>query len=266
MRLQLRESSLRDYEHLMILWRDFLEKLIFAHVAWTDAEKADYIQKWEISIFGPSTHHQVDQEGRWEQARAIDKKQAGKILQYFIDKFLANPSKHKKDGEIACLLWTLVWLSQDDEAKGITLARVLAFNTMNINREQPAILFDGKTIEISQGLHQLLQILQGNGLGKRSRLLFANLCPDYIQNSVKEASLTLFGSDSIPISPAAFLSFPHAKEGVRLTKTQRDRCRAIDPGSMACYHRRQILKTLRGSQPQKPSLFFLIFRLNQIFN
>lgn len=252
-RVQLRERSFRNYDHLMILWRDFLESLMFSNVDWTDPEKARFIKEWEISIFGPSTHHQVSQEGRWEQAKAINKNQAGKILQYFIDQFLADPSKHKKDGEIACLLWTLVWLSQDDEATGITIARVLAFDTTNIDREHPAILFDDKTIEISQGLHQLLQILRGNGLGKRSRLLFANLSPDYLQNAVKEASLTLFGSDSIPVSPAAFLSFPHAKEGVRLTKTQRDRCRAIDPGSMAGYHRRQILKTLRESQSQKPS-------------
>jgi len=244
-RLQLRERSLRNYEHLMVLWRHFLEDLMFSNVAWTDIEKAGFIKEWEISIFGPSMNHRIEQEGRWEQARAIDKKQAGKIIKYFIDRFLADPSKHKKDGEIACLLWTLVWLAQDAQAGDITLARILAFDTTNIDKEQPAILFDGKEVEISQGLYQLLQILQGKGAGKRSRPLFANLSSDYLQHVIKEASLTLFGLDSVPISPAAFLSFPHPQEGVRLTKKHRERCRAVDPGSMASYHRRQILKALK---------------------
>lgn len=244
-RLQLRERSLRNYEHLMVLWRHFLEDLMFSNVAWTDVEKAGFIKEWEISIFGPSVNHRIEQEERWEQARAIDKKQAGKIIKYFIDRFLADPSKHKKEGEIACLLWTLVWLSQDAQAGDITLARILAFDTTNIDKEQPAILFDGKEVEISQGLYQLLQILQGKGAGKRSRPLFANLSSDYLQHVIKEASLTLFGLDSVPISPAAFLSFPHPQEGVRLTKKHRERCRAVDPGSMASYHRRQILKALK---------------------
>ena len=226
---------------------------MFSNVAWTDAEKVEYIKKWEINILGSPVNHRAEQEGRWEQARAIDKKQAGKIIKHFIDQFLADPSKRKKDGEIACLLWVLVWLAQDAEAGNITISRVLAFDTTNIDREQPASLFDGKMIGISLGLYQLLQILQGKGLGERSRPLFANLCPDYLQNAVKEASLTLFGSESIPISPAAFLSFPHAKEGIRLTKNQRERCRAVDPGSMAGYHRRQILKALQESQSQKSS-------------
>ncbi len=250
-RLQLRERSLRNYEHLMILWRHFLEDLMFSDVAWTDAEKAGFIEEWEINIFGPLVNHRIEQEGRWEQAKAIDKKQAGKILKYFTGQFLADPSKHKKEGEIACLLWTLVWLAQDAETGDITLTRVLAFDTTNIDREQPAILFDGKIIEVSLGLYQLLQILQGKGSGKRSRPLFANLSPDYLQHAVKEASLALFGSESVPISPASFLSFPHPQEGMRFTKKQRERSRAVDPGSMASYHRRQILKALRESQSQK---------------
>lgn len=252
-RLQLRERSLRNYEHLMILWRDFLENLMFSNVAWTGAEKEGFIKEWEISIFSPSVNHRIEREGRWEQARAIDKKQAGKIIKYFTDQFLADPSKHKKEGEIACLLWTLVWLSQDAQAGDITLARVLAFDTTNIDKDQPAILFDGKEVETSQGLYQLLQILQGKGAGKRSRLLFANLSSDYLQHAVKEASLTLFGLDSVPISPAAFLFFPHPQEGMRLTKQHRESCRAVDPGSMASHNRRQILKALRDSQSQKTS-------------
>lgn len=252
-RLQLRERSLRNYEHLMILWKHFLEDLMFSNVAWTDAEKAGFIKEWEISIFGLSVNHRIEQEGRWEQARTINKKQAGKIIKYFIDRFLGDSSKYKKDGEIACLLWTLVWLAQDAEAGDITLARVLAFDTTNIDKEQPAILFDGKEVEISLGLYQLLKILQGKGTGKRSRPLFTNLSPDYLQHAVKEASLILFGSESTPISPASFLSFPHPQEGMRLTKKQRERYRAVDPGAMASYHRRQILKALKENQSQKPS-------------
>jgi hypothetical protein len=252
-RLQVRERSLRNYEHLMVLWRHFLEDLMFSNVAWTDVEKAGFIKEWEMSIFGLSVNHRIEQEGRWEQAKTINKKQAGKIIKYFIDRFLGDPSKYKKDGEIACLLWTLVWLAQDAETGDITLARVLAFDTTNIDKEQPAILFDGKEVEISLGLYQLLKILQGKGTGKRSRPLFTNLSPDYLQHAVKEASLILFGSESTPISPASFLSFPHPQEGMRLTKKQRERYRAVDPGSMASYHRRQILKALKENQSQKPS-------------
>ena len=244
----LRERSFRNYEHLMILWRDFLENLVFANVDWTDGEKTGFIKEWEINIFGSPLKNSVNHDGRWVQDMAIDRQRAGKILKYFIDRFLTDPSKRKKDGEIACLLWTLIWLAQDPDVANITLTRALAFDTTNIDKEHSAIIFDGKSIEISIGLHQLLIILQGKGEGKRPRRLFAHLSDDYLQHVMKEASLSLFGSDATPILPAAFLCFPHPMNETRLGKKQRERLRAIDPGSEASYTRRQILKKFRESQ------------------
>jgi hypothetical protein len=229
----------------MILWRDFLENLMFVNVAWTSNEKDRFIKKWEINIFGSSIKSAKKSEGRWEQAMAIDQQSAGKIIKYFLDRFLANPSKEKRSGEIACLLWTLIWLAQDSEAKGFTVSQVLALNAMNLHKEQTAIIFEDSLIEISLGLYQLLQILQGNGQGKRSRLLFPNLSPDYLQHMLKEASVALFGPNSIPILPAAFLSFPHQIDGMRFSKKERERFRSVDPGTAASHSRRQILKAFR---------------------
>ncbi len=250
-RRALRERFLRNYEHLMILWRDFLENLIFANVDWTEDEKEAFIKEWEINLFGCPLKRPIVRDGRWEQTMVIDRESAGKIIKHFIDRFLTDPSKKKRDGEMACLLWTLIWLAQDPDATGITLTRILDFDTTNVNKEYPAIIFDGKSIDISMGLHQLLRILQGKGKGKRLRRLFTHLSDDYLQHIVKEASLALFGSATMPILPAAFLSFPHPMGGARLSKKQRARLHAVDPGPEASYARRQILKMLRESLAKK---------------
>ncbi|CCB86460.1 unknown protein [Parachlamydia acanthamoebae UV-7] len=244
-RRELRKRSLRNYENLMILWRDFLENLMFVNVAWTSNEKDRFIKKWELNIFGSSIKNAKKSEGRWEQAMTIDQQSTGKIIKYFLDKFLANPSKEKRNGEIACLLWTLIWLAQDSEAKGFTVSQVLALDAINLHKEQPVIIFGNNLIEISLGLYQLLQVLKGNGQGRRSRLLFPNLSPDYLQHMLKEASLALFGTNSIPILPAAFLSFPHQIEGMRFSKKEREHFRSVNPGPAASHSRRQILKAFR---------------------
>lgn len=253
-RRALQERSLRNYEHLMILWRDFLENLMFTNVDWTSGEKEVFIKKWEINIFEYPLKRSKNNDGRWEQTMTIDRKTAGQLIKYFIDRFLTNPSKKKRDGEIACLLWTLIWFAQDSDAMGTTITRILNFDTTNIDKEDPAITFDGKSIEISMGLYQLLKVLQGNGKGERIRRLFSNLSEDYLQHVVKEASLLLFGSDTTPILPAAFLSFPHPMKGERFSKKERERLRVVDPGPMASYGRRQILKTLREHQTKTSKL------------
>lgn len=251
-RRTLQERSLRNYEHLMILWRGILENLVFANVDWTVDEKDVFIKKWEINIFGCPIKRPKTHDGRWKQTTSIDRETAGQIIKYFIDRFLIDPSKKKKDGETACLLWTLIWFAQDPEAAGITLTRILNFDTTNIDKENPAIIFDGKSIEISMGLYQLLKVLQGKGKGKRLHRLFSNLSEDYLQHVVKEASLSLFGFDTTPVLPAAFLSFPHPMKGTRISKKQRECLRAVDPGSEAGSARRQIHKMLRQSIAEKP--------------
>lgn len=251
-RRALNDRALRNYEHLMRLWRHCLEDIMFTNVDWTDDEKEVFIKKWETNIFGYPVKRPKIHEGRWEQTMAIPREDAGQIVKYFLDRFLANPSKKKRDGETACLLWTLIWLSQDAEATSITLTRVLNFDTTNIDKENPAITFDGKSIEISMGLYQLLKVLKGRGKGKRLRRLFANLSKDYLQHAVREASLALFGPHTIPVLPAAFLTFPHPMKGARFSKQQRERLRVVDPVPAASHTRRQILKTLREGQAKKP--------------
>lgn len=250
-RRTLRERSLRNYEHLMILWRDYLEELMFANVVWTEAEKKAFIQQWEKNIFGYSSISFKSHNGRWDQTRSISRIDAGKIIKYFIDKFLNKPSKNTKDGETACLLWMLIWFAQDPDTVDITLARVLQLDITSIGREFSCILVDGKEIEISERLYKLLNILREKGSGK-DRLLFPDLSKRYLERAIKNASLSLFGSDSAPISPTAFLSFPHPRAGERLTKRQRMGLKDIDPGPVASSCRRQILKVLRESSVKKP--------------
>lgn len=250
-RRALREGSSKHYKYLMTSWRDRLEVLFFADVAWTDSEKKSFIKEWEINLFGCPIKRRAHHDGRWNQDMAIDRQTAGKIIKYFIDRFCIDPSKRKRDGEIACMLWMLIWCAQDPDAKNITITRVLAFETTNVSEESASIVFDDKSIDISLGLHQLLTILRGKGEGKRRRRLF-DLSADYLQQALKEASIALFGADSTPVLPAAFLLFPHPMDGIRLPKERRRRLRDVDPGSAASQPRRQILETLRKNKPNTP--------------
>jgi hypothetical protein len=68
----LRQRSLRNYENLMILWRDFLENLMFTNVDWNKREKEALIKKWELNIFGCPVKRPIRHDGRWEQDMAID--------------------------------------------------------------------------------------------------------------------------------------------------------------------------------------------------
>jgi hypothetical protein len=251
-RRAIRERSFRNYEYLLSLWRDFLENLMFINVDWTNDEKDGFIKEWEINIFGRPLKAALTHDGRWAQDMAIDRKTAGKLVKYFIDRFLADPLKRKKDGEAACFFWTLIWLAQDADTSNITLKRVLAFDTTNIDKDNPIIVFDGRSVKISIGLHRLLTILQGKGSGNRSRLIFAHLSDSYLQHAMKEASIALFGPNMTPILPAAFLCFPHSMNKTRLSRKERARLRAIDPGAAASYARYQILEFFREIQSKAP--------------
>lgn len=243
----LKMGNLRNYEHLMILWRDCLEGLMFTNVKWADSEKMAFIKEWKRNIFGCEVKGQVNPDGRWKQTMAIDQVTAGKMIKYFIDRFLEDPSKKKRYGEIACLLWLLVWLTQDSDAGKISLTRILALDTENVSEERQEVVFDDKAIEVSLGLYRLLKILKGKGQGLRVHRLFTHISEDYIQDALKVASVVLFGAAATPVLPGAFLSFPHCLEGMRISKNQRVRMSMIDPGSEACYTRRQISKVLRES-------------------
>lgn len=247
-RRALRERSFRNYEHLMILWRNFLENLMFTGVTWDDNEKASFAKQWELNIFGCPIKRSKRNEGRWEQSMTIDRPTAGKLLQHFIDRFLASPLKNKKDGEIACVLWTLIWLSQDPQVRDITLTRILALDTTVVDREHAKLRFDGKSVKISIGLHRLLIALRGNGTAKRRRLLFKHLSADYLQHALQESSILLFGPDALPISPSSFLSLPHPMTGSRLSRNQVESFRSSDPGLEVGYYRRQFLKAFQEAQ------------------
>jgi len=246
-RIILRKRTYRNYEHLMILWKNYLEELIFTDVDWNESEKKFFIKQWEDNFFESSQNNTKSDEGRWDQSMAIDRIKAGKILKYFIDSFLGDPIKRKKDGDVACLLWTLIWLSQNPDSENITISKVLNFDTANISKETPSIVFDNEEVEISEGLHRLLKILRGNATEKRPHKLFRNLTKDSLEASLKKVSRDLFKSDNASVSPTAFLSFPHPLVNERLSKKQRARLRKVDPGPIAGFHRREILKELRKS-------------------
>ena len=198
-------------------FRILLERTIFKGVGWSDERQRAFILEWERKLLGPTdTCPRAD---GITQGKAIDQDRGYLFLRFFIDAFLAD-SAEKRCGEIVCILWICIWMGavQAD----IDLKEILGLTSQQLSApaEPPSLLIQGKRWEISGGLHQLLMILRGEGLGRHACRLFTNTSVDTLEKELKRASAILLPGQ-LPVAPSAFLLFPHPWPNQRVGKKQR---------------------------------------------
>lgn len=220
----LKSVKTRTYRHrlgLLLTYKRCLEEALFDGILWNKDRQKAFLLEWKNTLF--SNHKPIRSHaktGRWKQCEAIDYVTAAKFIRYFVDQFIANPSDLKM-GEVACVLWLLIWVAKESDAR-LTLEQVLQISSQDIDPSSADIAIGDSVLEVSWGLHNLLICLRGQGRGERKCRLFANLDGDgkALTRALQEASKALIAEGKTPVSPAAFLIFPHVYEGIRLPEAQ----------------------------------------------
>jgi hypothetical protein len=247
--MSIRRRERRHRDSLRNIYKSKLIKTMFDGVPWSEEQKEAFLKQWQNNFFESHPNKINVKPGRWEQCRVIDRYTAAKFIKHFLELFINNP-KSKKAGEVACILWVLIWAAQEEKSDHITIQKVLELSSQDIDPEDPKISVGGVELEISWGLHQLLWCLCGKGEGRRSRRIFANIdtAGKFLERALHNASKELLPEHAISVQPGAFLISPHLYPGVRMTVAQRKAMKKTRPIVKPLYTHRDVKKMLREAQ------------------
>jgi hypothetical protein len=247
----IRARQSKHRHRLRTTYKEHLEAKIFDNVPWSDHEKDLFLKQWQSRVFGDSERGVKPKPGRWKQCESVSRETAARLIEYFVNQFISDPS-NKKAGEIACVLWVRIWIAQQDKSSQITLTDVLKLSSTNLKPGK--IIFDNIEVSISWGLHHFLDILCGEGEGIRSRRLFENLDIEgkALERALIRASKAIFGENELPVLPGAFLGFPHRQPNQRMPIAKRQALRKIKPIIPLRYTHTEVKKALLEiSKPKK---------------
>jgi hypothetical protein len=169
----------RKFKHRHALRKMYQSKLvgaIFEGLNWNDSLCRSFLKEFNRRVFGEGKKSSDRSLGRWEQCKGIDRYTAARFIEHFVIKFINDPSD-KQSGEIACILWLLIWCAQEDMTLSITLDQVLELSTQDITHEDRELLFPTAELEVSEGLHQLLLCLCGLGKDGLGLSVFMGVIP-----------------------------------------------------------------------------------------
>lgn len=225
----MRSIRTRQSKHrhsLRKIYKEKLEDTIFDNVSWSEEEKNSFLKKWQSRFFDENEKIRQAKPGRWKQCECVSRETTAYLIEYFVNEFISNPAK-KKAGEVACILWTLIWIAQQDKSDQVTLKDILKLSSKNLI---PGKIVVGKIeVSISWGLHHFLDCLCGQGGGDRSRRLFENLDLKALERALLHASKIILGDSETPVMPGAFLGFPLLHPGQRMPIAQRQTMRRVEP-------------------------------------
>jgi len=196
-----------------------LESHIFKGLPWSPQEKLAFLGNWEAKLLGyesPSSK----KYGRWKQGAGIDCFTAADFIEYFLLKFLNNPSDYQS-GEIACILWILIRCAQNGCSNNVSVEHVRNLTTQQIADASHILQFKNCKSKISKGLHQLLICLRGKGAGEHSYCLFGNVTKKALERALHIASKEILPEGAMPVLPGAFLVSPHLHPGTRICPAER---------------------------------------------
>lgn len=219
----LREGKHRGIEKFLQLYLSLLEETMFHQMSWSDQQKYYWLKEREDKLFGNVPSNTGNAPGRWQQGNAIDYIKAAKLIHYFVEDFLQNP-KNTESGELSCILWLMLWCTYH-HINDIRVNDVINLTTDNFLKGGKLKL-RGHSFAISKGLLNLLTLLFGTGCGTREKRIFTNIRNEKaLTRALQEASKIALGDDEIPITPSAFLHFPHIWPGSHLSKRVRESMR-----------------------------------------
>jgi hypothetical protein len=217
-----RERISQYWQNLRRRYRIKLERYMFTNLPWSAKEKMVFLEKQQAIILGLQTTAAASKkQGRWKQDAGIDCFTASKFIENFVLKFINNPLDCQS-GEIACILWILIWCAQNDCGGDVSVEEVRTLSTKQLSDTNQFLLLKKCKIKVSQGLHQLLLCLRGKGTGERSLPLFSHVDKKTLERSLRLASKKILPKDATPVLPAAFLISPHLHQGARICATERE--------------------------------------------
>jgi hypothetical protein len=205
----LAEHKKRFFEDFQRSWHNKLLDLMFEGMSWKNERRNEFLEEY----FGSANTAKPDDGPRWETGNALDRQTYGVFIRFFLDRFIEDPIKRQAEGEIALLLWIMIYAARDLE-KPIAIKKLLALTTAQIN--DMFITLDAGEIELSCGLADLINDYAGKGNLKRQQKLFPNLTIDRLEDHLRRASDVLLPPGAIAALPEAFLTFPHTDKNRRL--------------------------------------------------
>lgn len=219
----LKEGNHRKIEKFLQLYLSLLEETIFHQVPWSSQQKYYWLKEWEGKLFGSSPSTPRNAPGRWQQGNALDYIKAAKLIRYFVENFLKN-SKDLKSAEVACILWLMLWCAYHhlNDIKEIDVINLSTDNFLSGGK----LKLRSHSFTISQGLLNLLTPLFGTGDGAREKKIFSHIRNEKaLTRALEEASKVVLGNDKMPITPGAFLNFPHIWPEMHLSRKVRESMR-----------------------------------------
>lgn len=211
----LSEHRKRHFEDFQRFWRDQLIDLMFEGTPWEEERRHAILAEYYSSDDAAA---KINAGPRWETGAALDRRTYGAFIRYFSNRFIVDPLKCQADGEIALLLWVMIYAARDLE-KATSIKKLLALTTANISDRYATI--DGGEIEFSCGLADLIREYAGEGNLRRQQKLFPNLTIDKLEDHFRRASEAILPPGSIPALPQAFLTFPHLEKHRRMNPKSR---------------------------------------------
>lgn len=219
----LREGKHRRIEKFLKLYLSKLEEVIFQQIPWNDRQKQYWLNSWEDKLFKNSLPNHCSPPGRWQQGNSIEYAKAAKLLLYFVESFLQTPND-SKSAEVACILWLMLWCAYH-KLTDIRERDIINLTTGDFLNNRK-LKIRGHSFEVSEGLYKLLSILFGEGRGIRAQRIFTRVKNEkMLIRALEEASKIVLGHDEAPITPGAFLNFPHIWSGAHLSRQVRESMR-----------------------------------------
>lgn len=244
----IRNRESRHRQNLRCRYQQKLEQYIFEGLKWTLEQRQAFLNQWKENLFKRNLKATSHSHSRWKQCEGIDQFTAAKCIKYFVLKFISNPHDRQR-GEIACILWILIWSAKKCEDNLITVSQVLNLHSNQIYAKNNTIIFDNGNLEVSAGLYQLLLCLAGEGMGKRNHRLFKNVNNiKFLERALHDASKEILGENCIPVLPASFLIFPHLYRGFRMPKRLRQELKNARQLVPFRHTRHEILASLKNKE------------------
>lgn len=118
----------RHFEDFQKFWRDQLEKLMFEGTNMEEKQRSALL----ADFFPNRTKSRKKQsKPRWETSAVLDRQNYAAFIRYFVEHFISNSQQYQVEGEIALLLWIMIYASRDLE-RPPAIKTLLAITTANI--------------------------------------------------------------------------------------------------------------------------------------
>ena len=247
-----RERTSQYWQNLRYRYRIKLERLMFTNLPWSAKEKMVFLEEQQASILGLQASPTSEKQGRWKQDEGIDCFTAADFIEYFVLKFISNPMDYQS-GEIACILWILIWCAQNGCGDDVSVEQVRNLTTKQLTDINQFLQFKHIKIKVSQGLHQFLLCLRGEGTGQRSHPLFSHVDKKSLERALRLGSKKILPKDATPVLPAAFLISPHLHPGMRICRTERKKMKEARQLVPHRYMSGEIKEILKSTITQRTS-------------